>query len=100
LSAASKDTVCELLAQSLVAWRLSGSVRRTGDGSILVSCNAIDIGVVPAPPDGPFRWIVAVAGRKRPAISLVAVLRQVRETLDPGYARNKVRVAVTPLVSS
>ena len=100
MSAASKDTVCELLAQSLVAWRLIGSVRRTGEGSILVSCNAIDISVAPAPPDGPFRWMVTVAGRKRPAISLVAVLRQVREALDPGYARNKVRVAVTPLVPS
>jgi hypothetical protein len=28
------------------------------------------------------------------------VLRQVREALDPGYVRNKVRVAVAPLVPS
>jgi hypothetical protein len=100
LSEALKDTACELLAQSLMAWRLIGSVRRAGDGSILISCNAIDISVVPAPSDGPFRWMVTVDGRKRPAISLTAVLRQVREALDPGYARNKVRVAVTPLVPS
>jgi hypothetical protein len=100
LSEALKDTACDLLAQSLVAWRLIGSVRRAGDGSILISCNAIDISVAPAPSDQPFRWSVTVDGRQRPAISLVAVLRQVREALDPGYARNKVRVAVTPLVPS
>jgi hypothetical protein len=41
-----------------------------------------------------------VAGRKRGAISLPAVLRQVRAALDPGYARNKVRVALTTLVPS
>jgi hypothetical protein len=100
LIGALKDTACELLAESLVAWRLIGSVRRADDGLILISCNAIDISVVPAPPNGPFRWMVTVAGRERPAISLTAVLRQVREALDPGYRRNKVRVAVTPLVPS
>jgi hypothetical protein len=100
LSAASKDVVAELLGQSLIAWRLAGDVRRVGDGSILVACAAKEICVAPAPPDVPFRWMVTVDGRKRPAISLVAVLRQVRAALDPGYARNNVRVAVTPLVPS
>ena len=47
-----------------------------------------------------FRWMVTVDGRKRGAISLVAVLRQVREALDPGYAANRVRIAVAPLVPS
>jgi hypothetical protein len=100
LSEATKDTACELLAQSLVAWRLTGSVVRSGDGAILIACNGIDISVEQARPDLPFRWMVTVAGRKRGAISLPAVLRQVREALDPGYARNKVRVAVAPLVPS
>ena len=100
MSPTSKDMVCELLAQSLVAWRMVGSVRRAGDGSVLISCNAIDIAVEPAPSNEPFRWMVTVAGRRRPAISLVAVLRQVRTALDPGYARNNLRVAATPLVPS
>ena len=100
MSAASKDVVCELLAQSLLAWRLVGGVRRAGDGSILVACKAKEICVAPAAPDLPFRWMVTVDGRKRGAISLVAVLRQIRAALDPGYAKNKVRVAVTPLVPS
>jgi hypothetical protein len=47
-----------------------------------------------------FRWTVTVDGRKRVAISLVAVLRQVREAVDPGYAAIRVRIAVAPLVPS
>jgi len=44
--------------------------------------------------------MVSIDGRRRPAISLVAVLRQVREALDPGYATNRVRIAIAPLVPS
>jgi hypothetical protein len=47
-----------------------------------------------------FRWLVTIDGRKRGAISLLAVLRQVRQALDPGYAACGVRVAVAPLVPS
>ncbi|MEA2949131.1 MAG: hypothetical protein QOI40_4461 [Alphaproteobacteria bacterium] len=97
--------MCELLAQSLLAWKFAGGVHRSGDGSILVVGSAKNgndrkICIASAPPDVPFRWMVTVDGRKRGAISLVAVLRQIRAALDPGYAKNKVRVAVTPLVPS
>ena len=87
-----------MLAQSLVAWRVAGSVRRSSDGAILIGGNVKDIRIDPAPSDLPFRWTVTVDGRKRPALSLVAVLRQVRQALDPGFATNRVRVAVYPLV--
>ena len=90
----------ELLAQSLVAWRVAGSVERAGDGALVIAGNRKDIRIEPAPPDLMFRWMVTVDGRRRGAISLVAVLRQVREALDPGYAANRVRVAVAPLVPS
>jgi hypothetical protein len=96
----SENIVCELLAQSLVAWGLIGSVRSECDGVILVSCNATEIGIEPSPAGLPFRWMVTVNGRKRGAISLVAVLRQVRGALDPGYAMNQVRLAAFPLVPS
>jgi hypothetical protein len=94
------DLVRELLAQSLLAWRVTGSVERESDGALVIvgTCRAIRI--EPAPPDAIFRWMVTADGRKRGAISLVAVLRQVREALDPGYAANRVRVAVAPLVPS
>jgi hypothetical protein len=90
----------ELLAQSLVAWRVAGSVERAVDGALVIGGNARDIRIDRAPPHRMFRWMVTVDGRKRPAISLVAVLRQVREALDPGYAANRVRIAVAPLVPS
>jgi hypothetical protein len=88
----------ELMVQSLVAWRLNGSVRRTSDGAILVTCEQHNIRVEPAPSDLPFRWIVIVDNRSRPAISIIAVLRMVRAALDPGYAAMRARIAPFPLV--
>ncbi|HWN50202.1 MAG TPA: hypothetical protein VNO18_10305 [Xanthobacteraceae bacterium] len=97
MSAASEH-LYELMTQSLVAWRLIGTVRGTSDGAILVSCQTHNIRIEPAPPDLPFRWIVIVDNRRRAAISLVAVLRQVRAALDPGYATMRARIAPFPLV--
>jgi hypothetical protein len=95
---AALEHLYELMTQSLVAWRLIGTVRGTSDGAILVSCQGHNIRIEPAPPDLPFRWIVIVDNRRRAAISLVAVLRQVRAALDPGYATTRVRIAHFPLV--
>jgi hypothetical protein len=89
----------ELMTQSLVAWRLTGNVHNASDGGILISCREHSIRIEPASPDLPFRWIVIVDDRRRAAISLVAVLRQVRAVLDPGYATTRVRIARAPLVS-
>jgi hypothetical protein len=54
--------------------------------------------VKPAPSDLPIRWLVGFDDCERPAISIVAVLRQVCETLDPGYATRRVRIGAFPLV--
>ena len=98
MSKAAVDLACELLVQSLVAWRLVGDVRRSRDGAIVI-CGALeDIRIDFAPSDPMFRWVVTTGRRKRQAISIVGVLRQVREALDPGYAANRVRVVLTPLV--
>ena len=91
------DNVRELLAQSLPAWGLLGSVRGEDDGAITVSCNGTEIRIERSPPGLPSRWMLAMNGRKRGAISLVAVLRQVRGALDPGYAMNRVRIAELPV---
>jgi hypothetical protein len=89
----------ELMTQSLLAWRLSGEVR-TDDGVILVSCDSHQIRIAAAPPGLPFRWTVTIDGRRRTAVSVIAVLRQVRTALDPGYAAMRVRLATAPLVPS
>ena len=94
------DLAHELLAQSLVAWRVAGNVTLASDGALAIGGSSKDIRIERAPPHAMFRWTVTIEGRKRVAISLVAVLRQVREALDPGYAANRVRIAVAPLVPS
>jgi len=100
VSAAPVDLAYELVVQSLAAWRVAGAVERARDGAIVIRGARKDIRIDPAPSDPMFRWMVTIDGRTRPAISVVAVLRQVREALDPGYAANRVRVALTPLVPS
>jgi hypothetical protein len=94
------DHLRELMAQSLVAWRLAGNVRGASNGAVLVSCGRHDIRIEPAPPNLPFRWVVIIDERRRSAISLVAVLRQVRSALDPGYATMRARIAAVPLVQT
>jgi hypothetical protein len=94
----SLDCVHALMTQSLAAWRLAGRVVRSDDGALNVSCNGDDIRIERAPADVPFRWMVTIGGRRRGAISVVAVLRQVRARLDPGYAAQRLRVAPVPVV--
>ena len=98
MNEAPSDLARDLLAQSLIAWRVAGSVERASDGALVIG-GTKDIRIERAP-HVMFRWMVTVDGRKRGAISLVAVLRQVREALDPGYAANRLRIAVAPLVPS
>ena len=98
MSEVAVDLACELMVQSLAAWRVAGAVERSRDGAIVICGACKDIRIDPAPSNPMFRWMVTIDGRKRGAISLVGVLRQVREALDPGYAANRVRVALTALV--
>ena len=92
------DRLHELLAQSVLAWGIVAEAHRGSDGAILISSERREILVKPAPAGLPFRWLVTVDDRERPAISIVAVLRQVREALDPGYTTRRVRIAAFPLV--
>ena len=99
MSSVPAELVRELLAESLAAWGVAGDVSRQGD-VIAISGAQTQRANRAGRAGSMFRWMVTVDGRKRAAISLVAVLRQVREALDPGYATNRVRVAVAPLVPS
>ena len=88
----------ELLAESLKTWRIDGDIA-CADGGIVVSAGGKAIRIEPATQGTElFRWLVAIDGRQRPAVSLIAVLRQVRQALDPGYAASRVRVTLAPLV--
>jgi hypothetical protein len=90
----------ELVSASLAAWRLAGEATCTGDGAIVIdrTGNGKSVTIAPKPDDPVFRWLVTVDGRKRPANSLLAVLRHVRTALDPDYAATRVRVSVGALL--
>jgi hypothetical protein len=51
LKTANPDLARELLAQSLAAWRLPGSVERASDGALVVVGSRRSVRVDPAPPD-------------------------------------------------
>jgi hypothetical protein len=91
--------VHELLTQSLAAWGITGSVAHGVDGTLLIASGSRHIRISPAR-HPMFRWMVTVDDRARGAISVPAVLRQVRQALDPGYAANRVQIAVASLVPS
>ena len=97
MSGVPADLVRELLTQSLKAWNVPGGVERDGEGVMVTGQNgkSLRIEVTQHPM---FRWTVSVDSRQRGAVSLVAVLRHVREVLDPGHAGKRIRVAVAPLV--
>ena len=93
------DLVHELITQSLAAWHVAGTVELTGECTIVIDAKP-KIRIEPAQAGSVFRWTITIAGRTRPAISLLAVLRQVRRALDPGYAACRVRVALLPVAPS
>src|SRR5262249_46380029 len=90
----------ELLGASLAAWRLAGEATVADDSAILIDRTASGrrVQIEPKPHDPTFRWVVTVDGRRRPAVSLIAVLRHVRAALDPDYAATRVRVTVASLL--
>ncbi len=101
MSRAQGELVAELLTECFSVWRVDAHAEQVDDGSILISGDGKSIGIDAAPPEQDmFRWLVSIDGRQRPAVSVVAVLRQVRQALDPGYPANRVRVTVAPLVPS
>jgi hypothetical protein len=91
------DQVQVLLERSLIAWRLIGRARRIAEGTEILALGRT-VTVTRAPAGIPFRWMVTVDSRSRPAVSVVAVLRQVRHALDPGYASSRVRIAAMPVL--
>ena len=93
------DLVHKLITQSLAAWHVAGTVELTGDCTIVIDAKS-EIRIAPAPARSVFRWTITIDGRTRPALSLLAILRQVRGALDPGYAACRVRVALLPVAPS
>jgi hypothetical protein len=98
MSGVSIGLVRELITESLAAWHVA-SIVETNDRAIVIHGKQ-KIRIEPASAGSMFRWTITIDGRTRPAISLLAVLRQVRGALDPGYPASRVHVAVSPVVPS
>ena len=88
----SSDAIRRLLEQSLIAWGLIGRVSQAGDGTLQIQGLGREVTIAPAPPGLPFRWMVTVDGRRRPALSVITVLRHVRTALDPGWEPKRIRI--------
>lgn len=97
-TAADSAAMERLLSECLAAWRIRGDVRSSPTGALIVTARDMTIDVAPADRNLPFRWLVTVDGRSRPAVSVVAVLRQVRHAIDPGFRTSRIRVAA-PVVA-
>ena len=91
----SDDKIRAFLADSLVLWRVSGTVE-TGEAPVVAVIRATDGMVVSIerPAEGmPFRWLVR-SHRARPCASIVGLLNAVRSAL--GVERGSaVRIAAS-----
>ena len=98
MSAGTPDHICQLLAHSLEAWRVTGEVRRAPDGTLLLVAGDKRLRVSRAAVDLPFRWMVTEGERTRGVASIAGLLRVVRGAVDPGYRPIRLRLAPLPLL--
>jgi hypothetical protein len=98
MTAAIPEHVRELVAQSLVAWRVGGVVRHEADDTLLLVAGDKQLRISRAPADLPFRWMVAEGERTRGVISIAGLLRTIRAAVDPGYRPIRLRLAPQPLL--
>lgn len=96
---ASIEDVAALLKESLVVWRLDGDVGLEG-GAIVVQAGGRSVRVGPGPEGTPIAWTVATAEKMRGVTSLTALLRAVRNALDPEHAGSRLRLAPQGVVPS
>ncbi len=97
MSSGVPDHVCELLAQSLQAWRVVGDVRHEADGMLLLTAGDRRLHITRASGDLPFRWMVSEGERTRGVTAIAGLLRAVRAAVDPGYRPVRLRIAPLPL---
>jgi hypothetical protein len=98
VSAGVPDHVCELLARSLEAWHVTGTIHREPDGTLLLAAGDRQIRISRAAADLPFRWMVSEGERTRGVTSIAGLLRAVRAVVDPGYRPVRLRIAPLPLL--
>jgi hypothetical protein len=88
--------VHDLLAASLRAWRVDGSVARCPDGTLALTTSRATLMVSRG--STPFRWMVTMETRRRGVTSVAGLLRTVRRVLDPDHQPNRLRIAPSRLM--
>lgn len=89
------DKISAFLADTLVLWRVSGTVE-TGEAPVVAVIRAAEgtVVTIERPAEGmPFRWIVR-SGRARPCASIVGLLNAVRGALGVEHG-SAVRIAAS-----
>jgi len=86
-----------LLADSLVLWGVTGRSDITDQG-VRITANDLVLHVVPASPDeSPIRWWLIREDRRRPAASMLGLLRSLRYALNATSAEPaRARVSAAP----
>ena len=92
MSAVAIGELAALLEESLAVWHLSGQVVVQEDAmTVRAGERSLRIAI---PPQGvPFRWMVMTAEKSRGVMSVSALLRTVRNALDPEHAGSRLRLA-------
>ena len=84
--------VAALLEESLAVWHLDGGVLREGE-VLTVSAHGRSVRVSPPPDGAPFALMVTTSEKTRGVASLSALLRTVRNALDPEHSGSRLRLA-------
>ncbi len=94
---ATDQAVLALVRTSLGLWRVDATIGRNEAGRIVIAAPGLDVEISRAPPELPFRWLIEVGGRQRPASSVAGLMRNLRMLLEPQFRPARARIAsLTP----
>lgn len=89
---ASIREIAALLEESLAVWHLDGRVAWEGE-VLTLSARGQSLRISAAAEGAPFPWMVATAEKTRGIGSISALLRTVRNVLDPEHSGSRLRLA-------
>jgi hypothetical protein len=83
----------DLLKASLALWRVDGTVNAQSDGSLVATIGERRLVIARADTGPPIRWMIAVDGRTRGAVSVAGVLRIVGVAAGRPASQSRLRIA-------
>lgn len=92
------DALRDLLEASIDCWALEAGIGQSSvDEHIYIEADGpAPLKMYRSPCNLSFRWNVEISERKRTAASVKGVLRNVRQTLAPGYQPYQLTMAPSP----